>query len=169
MSGSSKEFCIWFASQCITMFWVSMGVNISLIPESVHCSLSYLLIFPHYFFLDLCVFALSYVCMYYRLGLGYRQRCWMYKRTVPVLKGSLNLCVLVNLQSPLCVPSLVNLHLYQLKKSCLCLCVTWVLCVGAIEGSPWLGQPVWPVISVSCLCLCLWDMCSALLPDEHKK
>lgn len=47
------------------------------------------------------------------------------------------------------------------------ICLTWVLCISAAEGS------LWCVISVSCLCLrvsvCLWGMCSALLLAECAK
>lgn len=35
----------------------------------------------------------------------------------------------------------------------LCLSFMWVLCVSAAKCSLWLGQSVWPVMSVSCLCV----------------
>lgn len=35
----------------------------------------------------------------------------------------------------------------------LCLSFMWVLCVSAAKCSLWLGQSVWPIMSVSCLCV----------------
>lgn len=36
----------------------------------------------------------------------------------------------------------------------------WVLCVSTVEGSFWPGQPVWPAVSMSCLCLHVSGLCS---------
>lgn len=44
------------------------------------------------------------------------QGCWAGRGAVLVLKGSTNMCVLVNLESGLCVPALVNFYCYQPKR-----------------------------------------------------
>lgn len=55
--------------------------------------------------------------------------------------------------------------------SCLCLYFMWVQCVSTVEVSPGLWQPMWLVMSVSCvyLCVCVWNTCSALLLVESAK
>lgn len=45
----------------------------------------------------------------------------------------------------------------------------WVLRVRAVEGSHLLRQPVWPVVPVLCICLCVSGICLALLPAETEK
>lgn len=48
-------------------------------------------------------------------GQGSRQQCWVDRGAMQVLQGSVNVCVLVNLESAVCVP-LVNFYLYQPEK-----------------------------------------------------
>lgn len=40
----------------------------------------------------------------------------MDRRDMPVLKESRNMCVMVNTESVVCVPALVNFCLYQLER-----------------------------------------------------
>lgn len=50
-----------------------------------------------------------------------------------------------------------------------CVCYMWVLCVSAVESSPWLGQPLWPQVSVSHVCLCVSRTHSQLAPSSMCK
>lgn len=53
-----------------------------------------------------------------------------------------NACVLMNLESALCVPSLVNFYLYQPERRKGSQLSVSVFYMSVVEGSPWLGQPV---------------------------
>lgn len=92
----------------------------------------------------------------------------MDRGAVMVLSRSVNVCVLMNLESVVCVLSLVNFNPYQLKGRkgiwCLQLCSMSVLYGGTVEGST-LSVAVCVaslllclsvhVLACVCLCLCL--------------
>lgn len=65
----------------------------------------------------------------------------------------------------LCVWTLVNLYLYQ-ERDHISLCFIWVL-LKAAHG--WVSLPAQSYQCPVYVCLCLWDMCSALLLVELAK
>ncbi len=76
----------------------------------------------HFFLtISLHVHTISFVGMYYKAGLGFRQVHWMNRGIVTVLRGSVNVYVLCCV---VCFVSafIVNFYLYQVKisihKSC---------------------------------------------------
>lgn len=54
----------------------------------------------------------------------------------------MNVYVPVNLERPVCVPSLVNFYLYQPERRKGSWLSVSVFYMSVVEGSPWLGQPV---------------------------
>ena len=106
-----------------------------------------------------------------RSGQGYRGD----RGAVPVHEGSVAMCVLVNIESVVCVPAQVTSCLCQPKRrrkgrGCLCLCFMGVLHVGAVDSSASsLAVCVTGCVSVLCLRVCISGMRAQLRYTFHRQ